>query len=539
MRAAHQGNLLALAALLLGGVLVGPAALAQNLATFVADPANGATPLQQSAGIAVQNTCVHMASVADIPIDEASARGDLFRRCNELVETARALQPASNADIDRSLGISGAELLGAVQQISGEELSAQGDLTTRVANGQFSNIGGRLNALRLGGASVAARGRVAAFVPATPGAVLSLWSNGTPRQGYRDAASRYEAFAPLAGSFGFSLADSRSTAMPRHNAAQGDGQTGTPGVENPWGWFIDGSYNRGDRDATVSEDGFDFDAFSISGGVDYNFGSAVVGVSLGYDDYEADFDQSLLVSGGKVKVRGPSGSLFGAWFGERLSVNGIVSYGKPDSDIERSVVYASNTTCTPACGNVNRTLTGSPDSRYFAAGATLMYDVISGGAVDLTATGSLAYRSVKIDSFSETDPTVNGGLALAYDEQSINSLRSILGLMVSRAVSTGFGVMTPSLRAEWHHEFRDDPRTLRAKYVVNDALLPAEVGNFSNCLSCFQFVTDSQDADFAVVGVGLSFLFAGRLQGYIEYEGLFGVSHLTSNAIGIGLRGQF
>jgi len=37
--------------------------------------------------------------------------------------------------------------------------------------------------------------------------------------------------------------------------------------------------------------------------------------------------------------------------------------------------------------------------------------------------------------------------------QNVNSLRSVIGLDISRPVSVPFGVLTPLIRAEWDHEF--------------------------------------------------------------------------------------
>jgi hypothetical protein len=81
------------------------------------------------------------------------------------------------------------------------------------------------------------------------------------------------------------------------------------------GWFLEGSFNTGDRDQTAAENGFDFDSTSFSAGLDYLFDAGVIGIALGQDNYEADFDNALLVTGGDVEVEGTSGSIFGAWFG--------------------------------------------------------------------------------------------------------------------------------------------------------------------------------------------------------------------------------
>src|SRR5581483_12004881 len=142
-----------------GPVLLGclPAAslYAQNanqqgdLTTFaLTNPA--ATPLQRNAAIAVQGMCRDL-KVSGVALTAATPSGDLFRRCNELIQTARGFVPNPVAVPNgRSLGISQAQLLDSVQQVSGEEVSTRGDLATQVSQGQFANISGRLSALRLG-----------------------------------------------------------------------------------------------------------------------------------------------------------------------------------------------------------------------------------------------------------------------------------------------------------------------------------------------------------------------------------------------------
>ena len=147
---------------------------------------------------------------------------------------------------------------------------------------------------------------------------------------------------------------------------------------------------------------------------------------------------------------------------------------------------------------------------------------------------------VDIDGYDETDSAPNGGLALRYDEQSIKSTRSIVGLALARPISTTFGVVTPNLRAEWHHEFEDEPRALRAKYVAESQLANGSAAQDFNCtISCFTFLTDEVEADYGIAGVGLTAVFSQRVQLYLYYEALLGVSDLTSNSLAAGIRGQF
>jgi outer membrane lipase/esterase len=478
---------------------------APPLTSFVANPANNATDLQQQAGVAVQRMCTALA--VDGGFRLTGAKQDLFLRCNEMVETARTIQ-GGQAVFNRSLGYTNPnDLLAAVQQTSGEELAAQGTMSTQVSAGQFANIGGRLTALRLGGASAAAHSRVAQLDDASSPAQLLAQRvdiNERPRLG------------------GGAAADSQSS----------------DASESRFGWFIESSYGFGDHDQTASEDQFDFDSVSVTTGTDYNFGSSVLGVSVGYDRYNADFDDALLVSGGDVQVEGVSGSLFGGYFGAGWTLNGIATYGSLQSDITRRVVYASNNAaCALGCG-ANRTLTGDTDGSYVALGLTVGYEFTAGGW-DIAPSVSANYRDIDVDGYDETD-TSNGGLALRYEDQSIKSTRSIVSLGFARPISRSFGVLMPTLRLEWHHEFEDDPRSVRAKYVLEDVTTGGSSANdFACTISCFTMLSDEPDADFGVGSIGLSATFAQRMQFYLIYEALIGTENISGNSIALGLRGQF
>jgi outer membrane lipase/esterase len=476
------------------------------LTSFVNDPATNASGLQQQTGVAVQRMCGALGLDGGFRL--TGAKQDLFLRCNEMVETARTLQGGVSV-VGRSLGYTNrSDLLATIQQASGEEIAAQGTLSTQVSAGQFANIGGRLTALRLGGASAAAHSRVAQLDGAlSPSELLA--------QGF-DIDQRLQ----LGG------------------GAAADAQASDP-IESRFGWFVESSYGFGDHDQTANEDQFDFDSVSVTTGTDYNFGSSVLGVSVGYDRYTADFDSALLVSGGDVEVEGMSGSLFGGYFGAGWTLNGIATYGSLQSDVTRRVVYASNNAaCALGCG-ANRTLTGDPDGSYVALGVTVGYEFTAGGW-DIAPSLSANYRDVDIDGYDETD-TSNGGLALRYEEQSIKSTRSILSLGFARPISRSFGVLMPTLRLEWHHEFEDDPRSVRAKYVLEDTLTTgaSSAQDFACSISCFTMLSDPVDADFGVAALGLSTTFAQRMQFYLIYEALLGTANLSSNSIALGLRGQF
>ncbi len=480
------------------------------LVIFVQNAENGTATLE-AISIAVADVCPNLGGFGQ----PAGPQRDLFLRCNEMIATAcefnGVMDPVTGEPVPcgRSLELTDPdELLAALQQIWGEELHSNASLTTRVTNGQFSNIAGRMNALRLGGASGAVGGRVASVAPD------SEPDRGSP-------------------GYGALSLDSRSSLTG--GGAAGDVAGGRIG------WFLEGSFNTGDRDQTGFEDGFDFDSTSLTLGLDYLLDSGVIGVSVGADTYEADFDSALFVTGGDVEVEGTSGSIFGAWFGEGFYVDGLVTFGSLDNDMSRALVYSSTDTCIPpnACPAQNRILTSETDGDYLAAGASFGYEAVRGNW-DITTSLSLAYRDIDIDGFDEVD-TSGGGMGLRYSDQTIESLRSILGIAFTGNFSRSFGILSPHFRVEWHHEFEDDPVRLDAKYIIEDNLGTVPPGDFtgSACLSCTRFNSEEIDTDFALVGIGLSAVFSRRIQIYAMYDALVGMDNLASNSFSLGLRGQF
>lgn len=470
---------------------------------------NASTPLQFATGTAIQASCTALVLAGGASVADPGQR-DLFYRCNEQVGAATLINTGRPPANGRPLTNDPNALLAAIQQLGGEELATQNSLTNRVTAGQLSNIGGRINAIRLGGLSAASRGRVAQLGPERgPYSTLGFAPRSTA------PSLDVDFFASLA---------------PQSDAAAGGAGQGM--TASPWGWFVEGSYATGDLDAEPNTDGFDFDSSSVTVGVDYNFGAGVIGASIGYDSYGADFQTAAAVSGGNVDVDGTSGSLFGAWFGDLLSLNGIVSYGQLDTDQTRIARYSGNQTCAVQSCVSDQTLVGNPDGDYISAGLTVGADFEAGGWA-LMPSLSLAYRKVKSDAFTERALNTGSqgfGVGIAYNEREFDSTRTILGAIASRPFSRSFGILTPNLRLEWHHEFEDDPVAVTGRFANDPAV----------CAGCgLTFPGGEVDTDFAVAALGLSATFARRLQGYIQYETLLGLSGLTSNAFSIGMRGQF
>jgi uncharacterized protein YhjY with autotransporter beta-barrel domain len=505
------------------------------------------TPLQNEVFNAVINTCVTLDELdtANTPTGAITTQTrDLHRQCHGIVAGALTPGAASSA---------AANVLGALQQVSGNDYSSQGALATRVVTGQFTNISARLGVLRMG--------------TTLPGQFIAFNNSFSLDRNSLDASSQGDSIAPrislpLAGQgaegalMNTAFVGGGSAPALRADAASGGGGSTAPTVPNPLGLYVQGSYNSGHHDATDLEDPFDFHATSITLGLDYNFGNAVLGVSAGYDDYDATFKQlGTYVSGGSSQVESGTGSIYGAWFDQHWNFNAIATWGVLRTHQSRIVSYtvpynattvppplvnplfASDCTTPTTCGvAVNRTLEGNPNGSIVAIGATAGYSANLGG-FDIDPSLSLNYRRAGINAFAESSPnppTGGDGLALAFGDQVVESFRSIVGVGASRPFSVPFGVLTPLVRAEWDHEFLTGQRFIQAQYATTIGLSGAPA-----CLSCFTLPTDRPVANYGIVGGGLSVLLSHRVQAFVYDEVLVGYSNYSSNSIAVGIRGQF
>jgi len=533
------------------GALLLQLSLAAPARAQLPPPPTNATGLQQIMFSAVANMCVN---ALDNHTFTSAQTNDLHDQCHAIAG-ANLINGVGSAAPDTALG--------ALQQVSGNQITTQGSLTTRVSTGQFANIAGRLDALRFGSGVAPLQGVTAqntgfggSFGSGTQAFSFDRASLESTREGYSQPVTLQSASSPYGGSLIRTGYGSDGGGDGSYRVAQAGSPSGTSsgggesgGVQNPWGVFLQGSYNSGRHDQTDNEDPFDFHAVSVTAGVDYNFGDAILGVSVGHDNFDAGIRASgTTVSGGSTRIKSTSGSVYGAWFGPAWYFNGIFNYGSLKSDQSREVKYSATypagfdpqsipgatdqCTATSCTVTVDRLLTGNPGGNAFAVGATAGYQYAAFGW-DVSPSLSLNYRRVKFDSFSETDPNLaNDGLALSFGERTIESLRSILGVQVSKPISVSFGVVSPVVRVEWNHEFRTGVRSISAHYEFD----PSCVNGV--CDSNFALPTDTPASNYGVAGAGVIVTLAGRVQAFVFDEAQFGYSNYHSNSVTLGVRGQ-
>ncbi|MEN3977169.1 autotransporter outer membrane beta-barrel domain-containing protein [Emcibacter sp. SYSU 3D8] len=271
------------------------------------------------------------------------------------------------------------------------------------------------------------------------------------------------------------------------------------------------SSTRGDVEAT----GYDEETFGAVLGADFQVSQNVtVGLVTGYMDDKLDFDDGDL---GKIK-RWTIGGYLSATV-DQFYVDGSLTYASDSYRVNRTIQYGDTT-----CLGFNCTTGAS--SKYDGDGlmshveAGYLFELGNGAA--LRPFAGLNYSGVDADPFSEAG---GGDLGLDILDGTGKSFQSRLGARLSGVWGEGSTKWIPELRAEWRHEFKDDPSWI----VANLNGLPNEP---------FTAIGSKVTKDLAVVGAGVTALMSNGVGVFFDYQGAFG-SGYHSHAIQGGVRVKF
>lgn len=444
----------------------------------------GGTDLQIRTGNAVQAVCGQFIAANNEGTPPADAlEADLFDKCGEMVHTARVVT-GEEGPTGKSLDLTAEELQAALQNIAGEEGAATGSMATESTGSQLSNVSKRLSALLSRSSTLTL-------------SAVNLFGS--------DALYAYsaEVDGDLSG------------------AGAGEGDL----TDNRWGVFINGDFGSGEKDGTDGEDGFEYDAAGFTVGADYRMNEQVVlGLAVGFNSSESDFDTTANVSGGGLDTEATSFSTYGLFYTDNYYFDGILTIGQTTIDMERSIEIASNTDATDPNGNPNDGASRSAESETDSDQIAFSF----GGGTDIRS-GSFTfapylraqYLKVDVDAFEESGTE---GLNLRFEEQEIESITTALGFRASTVANTGFGVLVPQAHLEWIHEYSDDEREVTTVYIhdprQNELL----------------FETDSPDRDYFTMGLGLSSVFRGGTQAFIDVRTLMGLTDFTETGVTAGVR---
>jgi len=427
----------------------------------------GLTENQQSTAQATESVCSSLLKAS--PADLTEEQRNLRATCDTVFSASGSSESVGEA----------------LDQISGEQVTAQQTTAIDFSSAQLLNVGARLRALRMGAKGFS-----------TTGLNLSSPDVGAP----------------------LSALASLGKVLVGEGGASGDEEGGL--LDDRLGIFMNGAVRWGSKDATERESGFDFDSQGVTLGADYRFSETfVAGLALGYASAEADFDSRS----GNQDSTGYSGSLYGSWYGDAGYVDTIVSYGQVDYDSVRNIEITSL--------DIRDTALGETDGTQWAIGLGAGYD-LGTGALRFGPTGSVSYIRVDIDGFTERT-TGSSGLAMRFTDQTGESLQLKVGGQLSYAISRKWGILSPQARFDFVREMMNDAQQLTVRFA-NSAPTP-EPGLPGDS---FVVLTDNPDENFFNWAVGLAATFANGFSGFVDYESVAGLDTITSEELSFGLRYQ-
>jgi uncharacterized protein with beta-barrel porin domain len=453
---------------------------------------SGLTQTQRNMGAAIDVVCPALAGLNDPTgtgrgLVPGSAQQDLFYRCREMRNNAFTITGGTGGGAANSLGFPSAtgpyQLV--LSGLTPDEAASQGATVseTRAFRG---TIGTRLAAVRAGATGVRISG-------------LQLDGGAVDR------------------SLGWS-------------EILGDAADGTL---SRLGLFLNGHGSFGSRDDSDREPGFDFHDGGFTLGADYRFAdSFVAGVAFTFVAGNATFNANL----GDTDSRSYGLTAYATYSDGRFYLDGAFGFAWNTYDTSRNIFYtagpgATGTAClvAPVGGVctvplvVDRTAKGDTDGYQFSFNIGMGYDFPI-GALTITPTLRIETIYLNIDGYREKGAF---GLDLQVKKQEILSVQSALGGRVAYAISTGVGVFVPQISAEWRHEFEDDSRNIKARYV-NDV---------SNTF--FSVPTDDPDRDYVALGAGLSVLLGRGIGAFFNYETALALKRVTHHQFTAGFRMEF
>ena len=172
-------------------------------------------------------------------------------------------------------------------------------------------------------------------------------------------------------------------------------------------------------------------------GVDWARDGMVLGGFAGYGRLNADFGNSK----GDFTQKDASLGLFAGWYGDRIWVNGQVSYTWLSYDVTRKVQL----------GPASREHGGSPDGSNLTAALNAGYEFGTEGGFRHGPIASVIWQKVKVDGYTESAAAGTLATALGYNDQKADSTVGRIGW---QARFDG-GVVKPYVQVTYDHEFED------------------------------------------------------------------------------------
>jgi uncharacterized protein YhjY with autotransporter beta-barrel domain len=524
MSQAAAANALQAAGLIIGAVGHAPATNVPYNAVFSQNPAAGSSIAAGSAVAINLSTGAGNATNPNSPLTsvpnfvnpaQLSVAAALERVCNELQTPGLTLTTLQQNLLANCLAIIGTHgggvdpsgLQDTLSAISGKQSIAQQRTGVQFSGAQFTNIGARLAQLRQGVGGLSFAGLDLGMPTADGvGEFLEMLGDVT-------------GFHGLAG-------------LTRLVGGSG-GEDGSAVVPSRWGFFINGSLRRGSQEANIYENGFDFRNNAFTAGADYRLrDNLVLGLAYGHSNGNTIFTDGT----GRLDSRGNSVSFYGTYYADALYVDAIGTFGHISYDAARTTAFSidQNSTSIPTncvAGACAVDMSGSTGGRQLALGTNVGYGFHYLG-LTFGPDAAIDYTRIDVNGFTEGDPS-QSGMALAFANQTGESLLLKAGGHLSYALNTRFAVLLPEARAHFVHEFKDDQRAVTVHFVDDPS-----AGTSTDPISNFVIFTESPTRSYFDWATGISAQFPYGISAFVDYNAVAAESNIHTHEFAFGVRLQ-
>ncbi len=298
--------------------------------------------------------------------------------------------------------------------------------------------------------------------------------------------------------------------MAPQGGAAGDEEE--PFRDSPLGVFVQSTFTLGDTAENAGQRGASLSTRGVTIGADYRFSDKfVAGLSMSYVNVTSDFTQNA----GNMDSDYFTGSLYGSFYLPMdFYIDWLGTYGGQDYSFTRRFNY------TGYAGSATSQSGGQQNEVAFTFGKDFAWEAWS-----FSPYFRVDYMNLRIDSYTEKG---SSGFDMAVKAQYADSLLTDLGIQVSRAFSTSWGVLTPAIRAEWEHQSLNDNRLVQMRMI--DA---------SGGAGTFNLLTGNPDRDYMNLGGSLTVTLPNGGAGFVRYESRLGQTDITQNTWEVGVRFNF
>lgn len=336
-------------------------------------------------------------------------------------------------------------------------------------------------------------------------------------------------FNPI-GSLMSGFGGNHSVSSPFYAATAGGGgsaaafNTGSRSRWNGVGFFASGLVESLNRDITTFQDGYKSNILGITAGADYRFNKKLVaGLALSYSNTDGSFR-----SGGDFSTNSYGGLLFASYVPtDRTFIQVTGGYTRNNYLVARTASAtvsdsAFRANFPGAINNISGLASSNSNGTILNLGLLTGYDHPIGRFTIGPRVG-INYSHTQIHNYTETGGT---GIELKYDDQSINSLQSVLGVQGSAAFSTDLGVLVPQLNADYIHEFANSQRFIGVQFAEDLRATPA----------IFTFQNDVPVRNYFNLGTGLVMVLPNGWQPFVSFRAMVGNEQFNNFAGTFGLR---